>query len=79
VLFEAKTVSRSSELSQTRSGLSQLLEYRFFYGDPTDRLCLVTDAPISDRRIRFLENHGIAAAYEEGDGRCRAEPSPSGC
>jgi hypothetical protein len=32
VLFEAKTVTTTSELSQTRSGLSQLLEYRFFHG-----------------------------------------------
>jgi hypothetical protein len=61
-LFEAKTVTPKSELSQTRSGLSQLLEYRFFYGDANDELCLVTDAPISDRRIRFLENHKIAMA-----------------
>jgi hypothetical protein len=28
----------------------------------------VTNAPISDRRIRFLEAHGIAVAYDEGDG-----------
>jgi hypothetical protein len=68
VLFEAKTVTTTSELSQTRSGLSQLLEYRFFYGDVSDGLCLVTDAPISDRRIRFLENHKIAVAYEDGNG-----------
>jgi hypothetical protein len=68
VLFEAKTVSPTSELSQTRSGLSQLLEYQFFYGDSSDRLCLVTDAPISDRRIRFLETHHIAVVYDEGNG-----------
>jgi hypothetical protein len=68
VLFEAKTVSPASELSQTRAGLSQLLEYRFFYGRTTDRLCLVTDAPISDRRIRFLEAHDVAVAYDEGRG-----------
>lgn len=68
VLFEAKTVSPTSELGQTRSGLSQLLEYRFFYGDSSDGLCLVTDAPISDRRIRFLEIHHIAVAYDEGNG-----------
>jgi hypothetical protein len=68
VLFEAKTVSPTSELSQTRSGLSQLLEYRFFYGVPGDRLCLVTDAPIGDRRIRFLEEHKIAVAYDQGNG-----------
>jgi hypothetical protein len=68
VIFEAKTVTPRSELSRTRSGLSQLLEYRFFYGNPSDHLCLVTDAPISDRRIRFLEHHKVAVAYEEGDG-----------
>jgi hypothetical protein len=28
----------------------------------------VTDAPISDRRIRFLENHKIAVGYEDGNG-----------
>jgi hypothetical protein len=28
----------------------------------------VTDAPISDRRIRFFENHKIAVAYEDGNG-----------
>lgn len=67
-MFEAKTVSPTSELSQTRSGLSQLLEYRFFYGDPGDKLCLVTDGPISDRRIRFLVAQEIAVAYDEGRG-----------
>jgi hypothetical protein len=68
VLFEAKTVNPRSELTQTRSALSQLLEYRFFYGEPSDRLCLVTDGPISDRRIRFLEHHEVAVAYEAGEG-----------
>jgi hypothetical protein len=68
VLFEAKTASPASELMQTRSGLSQLLEYRFFYGDPSDGLCLVTDAPISDWRIRFLEAQGVAVAYDQGSG-----------
>jgi hypothetical protein len=67
VLFEAKTVTARTELSQTRFGLSQLLEYRFFYGEPTDYLCLVTNQAISDLRIRFLESHAIAVAYEQGD------------
>jgi hypothetical protein len=61
-------VSPGTELARTRSGLSQLLEYRFFYGEPSDRLCLVTDGPISDRRIRFLEDQGIAVAYDQGSG-----------
>jgi hypothetical protein len=68
VLFEAKTIAPVSELGQTRSGLSQLLEYRFFYGEPADGLCLVTNGPISDRRIRFLEAYGIGVAYDEGKG-----------
>jgi hypothetical protein len=70
VIFEAKTVTPRSELSQTRSGLSQLLEYRFFNGEPSDCLCLVTDAPISDRRIRLLESNAVAVAYEERNGLC---------
>ena len=54
VIFEGKTVGPKSELTRTRSALSQLLEYRFFHGRPGDGLCLVTNSPISDRRIRFL-------------------------
>src|SRR6185436_10902162 len=58
-IFEAKTVTLGKELTQVRSALSQLLEYRFFYGKRDDSLCLVVDAPISDRRVRFLDATGI--------------------
>jgi hypothetical protein len=68
ILFEAKTVGARSDVTRTRSALSQLLEYRFFFGWPEDKLCLVTNHPISDARIRFLEAHGVAAAYDEGNG-----------
>jgi hypothetical protein len=50
----------ASELSRCRSGLAQLLEYRFEYGEPTDALCLVADGNISQRRLRFLKAIGIA-------------------
>jgi len=35
VIFEAKTISPGQECPQMRCALSQLLEYRFFYGEPT--------------------------------------------
>jgi hypothetical protein len=60
VIFEVKTLSNGNEISQCRAALSQLLEYRFFYGAPTDRLCLVVNGSISDRRTAFLEEHGIS-------------------
>jgi hypothetical protein len=49
-----------NEVDQCRAGLSQLLEYRFFYGDPSDMLCVVVDAPIADTRLRFLESIDVA-------------------
>ena len=60
VIFEAKTLRDGSESGQCRSGLAQLLEYRFFDGDAEDELCLAVDAPISDARLRFLEAQDIA-------------------
>jgi hypothetical protein len=67
-LFEAKSISGTNELAQTRTALAQLLEYRYFYGDAADRLCVVTDRPINDRRVRFLNAAGIAVAYDDGSG-----------
>ena len=60
VIFEAKTITEANEIGQCRAGLSQLLEYRFFYGDPEDKLCVVVDAPIADARLRFLESLDVA-------------------
>jgi hypothetical protein len=62
VIFEAKSLVGSDHLARCRSALSQLLEYRFFHGKPEDRLCLVVNGLLSDRRIRFLESAGIAVA-----------------
>jgi hypothetical protein len=60
VLFEIKTLSDSNEVHQCRAALAQLLEYRFFYGSDSDRLCVVLNGPITDRRRALLESLGIA-------------------
>jgi hypothetical protein len=70
VIFEAKTVVDGDEPGQCRCGLAQLLEYRFFFGSPTDELCLVVDGPITDARVRFLESSGVAVVIASG-GRLR--------
>jgi hypothetical protein len=60
VIFEAKTVSSGNELSQTRAGLAQLLEYREVIGEPTDRICLVVDRRVSPERSELLEALKVA-------------------
>jgi hypothetical protein len=60
VIFEVKTLSGSNELDQCRAALSQLLEYKFFHGTESDRLCVALDGPIADRRRALLENLGVA-------------------
>lgn len=59
-IFEAKTIRSGTQLARVRSGLAQLLEYRYAYGDPDDRLCLVTDAALAAERTAFLESLGVA-------------------
>ena len=54
LIFEVKTLRPDTELGRVRAAVAQLLEYRFFYGAPDDHLCLVTDHPLTDRRVRFL-------------------------
>jgi hypothetical protein len=67
-LFEIKSIRPGTERARVRSGLAQLLEYRFFLGNETDRLCLVSDRPISERRLRVLDSLAIGHAYlEDGD------------
>lgn len=63
VLFEIKSISEKGERARVRSGLAQLLEYRLFLGEPTDKLCLVTDRPISERRLQLLNSLSIGHAY----------------
>jgi hypothetical protein len=60
VIFEAKTISPTNELSQTRGGFAQLHEYRMEYGKPSDELCLVVDRPLSVRRQKLLDSFGVA-------------------
>ena len=60
VLFEAKTLSGSNDVHQSRAAIAQLLEYRLFYADESDRLCVVFNGPIADRRRVLLESLGIA-------------------
>lgn len=68
VLFEIKSIRSGSERTRVRSGLAQLLEYRLFLGSEEDQLCLVSDRPISERRLRLLDSLGIAHLYiEQGE------------
>jgi hypothetical protein len=60
VIFEVKGLTDANEIAQCRAALSQLLEYRFFYGNDRDQLCLVVDRPITDRRRAMLESTGVA-------------------
>jgi hypothetical protein len=66
VLFEAKTISATNELSQTRGGFAQLQEYRIEYGSSGDELCLVVDRPLSVRRQKLLASLGIAVLVRTG-------------
>jgi hypothetical protein len=50
-IFEVKTLRPDSELARVRAAISQLLEYRFFFGEPNDDLCVVTDHP-AERQAR---------------------------
>jgi hypothetical protein len=64
VIFEAKTIAATNELSQTRSGFGQLHEYRLEYGSPGDELCLVVDRPLSVRRQKLLDSLGVAVVVK---------------
>jgi len=66
VIFEAKTLDAASERDQTRAAFAQLLEYRYFRGEREDKLCLVTNAPISNPREQFLATYGIAVLAYDG-------------
>jgi hypothetical protein len=68
IMFEVKTISDSNELHQCRAAVAQLLEYRFFHGGDADRLCLVVDRPIPDRRRAFVESLGVAVVVVDSGG-----------
>jgi hypothetical protein len=67
VIFEAKTITPSNELSQTRNGYAQLHEYRMEYGVPVDEVCLVVDRALSLRRQKLLDSFGVAVLVKSGD------------
>jgi hypothetical protein len=67
MIFEAKTIAPSNELSQTRAGFAQLHEYRMEYGTPGDELCLVVDRSLSLRRQKLLDALGVAVLVNTGD------------
>ncbi len=58
-IFEAKTIRDGNQLSQTRSALAQLLEYRVTHGTDEDRMCLALDRPIPSNRSDLLGRLGI--------------------
>jgi len=66
MIFEAKTITASNELSQTRSGFAQLHEYRLEYGAPNDELCLVVDRPLAVPRQTLLDSLGVAVLVKTG-------------
>lgn len=72
VIFEVKGLSDTNEIGQCRAALSQLLEYRFFYGTDEDRLCLVVDRPITDRRRAILESVGVGVVLVADSGQMKA-------
>jgi hypothetical protein len=69
-LFEIKSIRGTTERTRVRAGLAQLLEYRLFLGAKGDRLCLVSDRPISERRLRLLDSLSIGHVYVEKDEVC---------
>jgi hypothetical protein len=66
MIFEAKTISASNEVPQTRNAFAQLHEYRMEYGTPDDDLCLVVNRPLSVRRQKMLDALGIAVLVNSG-------------
>ena len=68
VIFEVKGLTDANEIAQCRAALSQLLEYRFFYGNDRDQLCLVVGKPITDRRRAMLESMGVGVVVVSESG-----------
>jgi hypothetical protein len=68
-IFEVKSLSDENEIGQCRAGLSQLIEYRFFYGRDEDRLCIAVNRPITDRRRVMLESLGVSVVVVAASGQ----------
>lgn len=68
IFYEMKSVNEngSNLLSQVRKAVSQLYEYRYIYGEPSFRLCIVTNQGIATKDkwlLNYLEKDR-AIAYE---------------
>jgi hypothetical protein len=68
IFYEMKSVNEdgSNLLPQLRKAISQLYEYRFIYGEPSVRLCVVTNQGIATKDkwlLNYLEKDR-AIAYE---------------
>ena len=68
IFYEMKSVNEDSSnlLPQLRKAVSQLYEYRFIYGEPSVRLCIVTNQGIATKDkwlLNYLERDR-AIAYE---------------
>jgi hypothetical protein len=72
--LRVKTLRPGSELERVRAAISQPLEYRFFFGAPEDGLCLVSDHPLSDKRVRLRRALGIPVLLVEGDHMLAGSP-----
>jgi hypothetical protein len=68
VIFEAKTITASNELDQTRAALAQLLEYRQEYGYPGDGICLAVNMALSQPRAELLGRLGVGVVLVLADG-----------
>ncbi|NTX08921.1 hypothetical protein [Myxococcus sp. CA040A] len=67
VIFEAKTFAEGNDAYPARAAFSQLVEYRHFDGAADDRLCMVTNATVSEEREGFLRVQGVAVLTFAGN------------
>lgn len=68
VFFEAKTISDTNAIEQTRKALAQLLEYRLDHGQPEDALCVVVDRAPPISRVGLLERLGVGCLLADDNG-----------
>lgn len=65
-IFEAKTIEEN-ELTQLRSALAQVFEYRALFGAEDDLLAVVVNQPVSGRRAEVLEKLGVGLLLSAAD------------
>ena len=71
VFYEMKSIHSEGEnlLPQIRKAIAQLYEYRYIFGQPTARLCIVTNQSIASKNNWLLEylEKDRSIAYEWTD------------